>query len=184
MLLVRGSKVSPAILEPKTLPLMDFGFPDLSTQLRLSASLTNPSLRRFSATSRMSLEVTLLFPGKACIGMVVPYSSSRYRHWRDCNPPPSEGTTFPWTICCCCPVEGSPVEARSGLPVRITVLYEDYPIYSGIAPHPSCHLEPGWVRLRLIGSRPKGRFHSRLLRYSQIKQPSHHSCPWSSNWAY
>lgn len=63
MLLVKGSRVSPAILEPRILPLMDLGLPDLMIQLRFKASLMKASLRRFSATSLMSLEVTLLFPG-------------------------------------------------------------------------------------------------------------------------
>lgn len=72
MLFVSGSRVSPAILEPRTLPFIDFGLADLMIQLRLRASLTNASLSRFSATSRMSFPDTLLFPGKAWVLAAVP----------------------------------------------------------------------------------------------------------------
>jgi hypothetical protein len=74
MLFVKGSRVSPAILEPSTLPLIDLGLPDLMTQLKFRASLMKASLSRFSATSRMSFEVTLLFPGKAYISTKLPCS--------------------------------------------------------------------------------------------------------------
>jgi hypothetical protein len=63
MLFVKGSSVNPAILEPKIFPFIDLGFPDLITQLKFKASLTNASLRRFYATSLISLDVTLTFPG-------------------------------------------------------------------------------------------------------------------------
>ena len=74
ILFVKGSRVSPAILEPSTLPFIDFGLPDLMTQLKFRASFMKASLSKFSATSRMSLEVTLLFPGKAYISTNLPCS--------------------------------------------------------------------------------------------------------------
>lgn len=40
ILLVSGSRVSPAILDPKIFPFIDLGLPDLMTQLRFNASLT------------------------------------------------------------------------------------------------------------------------------------------------